>query len=368
MTDLPLNNYPLRIIRTKSLLMIYKPCLLRLGVTITVAFVLLSCSGTSSEPISETKYALGTFITVRIYDRVSASVFAPVFDRVQEIERKMSTNEANYAETDLLRVNRAAGVEPVPVSAETALVIERALHYAALSHGAFDPSIGPLVRLWDIGGDNERVPTAAEIDVVRAMIDYRLVQLLPQQQIFLPTAGMALDVGGIAKGYAADEARRVLAERGVKHALLDFGGNIIAMGSRPGGSPWRIGIQHPEQVRDSYLGIVQVIDETVVTSGPYERYFLAEGVRYHHIFDAATGYPANQGLVSTTIITSNSTTADALSTAVYVLGLARGAALIDSLPGVEAILVNESREVFVSPGLRDRFVLTARDHTLLDWP
>lgn len=339
--------------------------------SLTAVIVLISltaCAGRNNEPVSDTRYLLGTFVTVRVYGRAGSDVFNRLFARVLDIERKMSVNEDNYDDTELLRVNRAAGQEPVEVSPDTYEVVRRALEYSELSEGAFDVSIGPLVQLWDIGGDNPRVPANSEIQTARDLVGFATVQMLPQNRIYLPRAGMALDVGGIAKGYAADESARILRESGIQNAILDFGGNVVALGNRPDSSPWRIGVQHPDQSRETHLGIVRVIDKTVVTSGPYERFFFHNGARYHHILDTATGFPAENGLISVTIVTQSSITADALSTAVYVLGLERGARLIRSLEHVEAVLVDDQRTVYVSPGLRDSFTLTDTAFRTAEFP
>ena len=188
------------------------------------------------------------------------------------------------------------------------------------------------------------------------------------QTVFLPDAGMGVDVGGIAKGYAADEAARILGDAGVESALLDFGGNILVMGTKPDGSPWRIGVQRPDAERSRYIGIVRTADKTVVTSGPYERFFVQDGVRYHHILDPATGFPARNGIQQVTIVAERSMDADALSTSTYVMGLERGFDLIESLDGVEAIFVTEDRDVYVTSGVPDFFELTDDDYTLAGSP
>jgi thiamine biosynthesis lipoprotein len=170
---------------------------------------------------------------------------------------------------------------------------------------------------------------------------------------------MMIDLGGIAKGYAADEAAKILRELGQEHALINFGGNVVAIGSRPDGTPWRIGIQHPERSRGDTLCIVAVTDATVVTSGKYERFFEEEGTRYHHIIDTSTGYPVENGLSSVTIVTDSSMKADALSTAVFTLGLEAGLELVQGFDGVEAVIVTEESTIHVTEGIRD-------DITLLD--
>jgi thiamine biosynthesis lipoprotein len=158
-------------------------------------------------------------------------------------------------------------------------------------------------------------------------------------------------LGGIAKGYACDRAVEILTSHRVKHALLDFGGNIYALGTKPDGEKWRVGIRNPVLGEDGYICVVEVADKTVVTSGGYERYFEHDGKTYSHILDPATGYPAENGLLSVSIVAGNSTDADALSTACYVLGLEAGLALLDSLPDCDGVFVTDEREVYVTGGL-----------------
>jgi thiamine biosynthesis lipoprotein len=182
--------------------------------------------------------------------------------------------------------------------------------------------------------------------------------------VFLQYKGMAIDLGAIAKGYAADEAARIAREAKVKRAVFDFGGNIAVLGWREkkGGEqlPWRIGVQNPlkENERGSYIGILQVDNTSVVTSGVYERFFESGGKRYHHILSTRDGYPVDNGLLSVTIVTDSSTDADALSTTVFALGFERGKALIDSTPGTEAIFIFDDHTVRITAGLTEKFTLT----------
>jgi len=314
---------------------------------------------------SETELLLGTTISVTMYGRTPDGLFESVFTRVREIEERMSTSEDDYTMTELMAVNDGAGEEAVEVSADTFEVVRQAVEYSRRTAGAFDVTVGPLVSLWGIGSGGEQVPSESRIDEALATVDYRRVQLDPERQaIYLPEAGMAVDVGGIAKGYAADEAARILREQGVNSALLDFGGNILTVGEKPDGSPWRIGIQVPDAGRGEYLGIAEIVDLSVVTSGTYERYFMYDGVRYHHILDTETGYPARNDVESVTIITPESMRADALSTALFVMGIERGMAYVESQPDVEALFVNSTNEVFMSSGMGDYFSLTNEAFTI----
>ena len=201
---------------------------------VAAAFVLVvGCSNTPEEPETRTKLVLGTTVTIRIYEGAEEAIFERAFDRVTEIEERMSTSTADYQTTELLEVNRAAGENPVEVSEDTFYVVQRGLEYSRMTDGAFDITIGPLVDLWGIGTEYAAVPEAQEIEELLPTVDYTRVQLDPEERtIYLPEPGMGLDVGGIAKGYAAEEVARILREEGIEHALLDFGGNILFFSSK----------------------------------------------------------------------------------------------------------------------------------------
>ena len=330
------------------------------GVLVGLLIATTTGCRTSQGPITGSDQLLGTLLQVAIHDDgYDRRLIDRAFERVAEIERRMSTSEDDYDTTELLEVNRNAGFDAVTVSPETFSVVSAAAAYSELTAGSFDVTIWPLVRLWRIGSGGTSVPAENEIRAAQALVDYRELQLdETTRELFLPRQGMGVDVGAIAKGYAADEAARILREAGVEHALLDFGGNILVIGNKPDGSPWRIGIQRPDAERSRYLGIVSTANRTVVTSGPYERFFMEDGVRYHHILNPKTGFPARNGIEQVTIIADVSMDADALSTSTYVMGLERGMQLVESLEGVEAIFVMENRNVHLTRGAAEMFDLT----------
>ncbi len=334
--------------------------------SVLVFSLTISCSRDSG-PARETRFLLGTATTISVFDSSFPSqAISRAFDRVSEIQERMSINESEYDDTEILEVNRNAGLSPVAVSDDTALVVSEGIRWAELSSGAFDISIAPLVQLWGIGTPRERVPAPPEIEETLPLVNYRRVSVRDGNRIFLPEEGMGIDVGGIAKGYAVDEAARILREAGIQHALIDFGGDIFTIGTRVDGKPWRIGVQHPSSVRQDLLAVVEIVDLAIVSSGDYERYFEQNGIRYHHILDPATGMPSRSGLTSATVIGPDSIGADALSTAVFVMGLDDGMELIESLPGYEAIFATTNRRVYVSSGLQGRVELLASDHELAD--
>jgi thiamine biosynthesis lipoprotein len=319
---------------------------------------------------------MGTVCAVNLYEGGSRKIYAAVFSRLRELDGMMNARAgavpeeagaANSPESDLGRINRNAGREPVKVPENLIVVLERALYYAELSGGAFDPTVGPLVKLWGIGDEGARVPGKDEIQAALDLVNWRDVQVDREKgTVFLRKPGMALDLGAIAKGYAADEAAALIKNSGPRRGIIDLGGNILAFGERQGNKPWRIGVQDPGQERGGYMGILLVQDKSVVTSGVYERYFEAEGRRYHHILSTQDGYPVDKGLLSVTIIADYSIDADGLSTTVFALGYEKGRALIESLPGAEAIFVFADKSVRGTPGALEIFSLSGDFYRLAE--
>ena len=307
-------------------------------------FSLLSCS--RAEP-SRVEFALGTVCSVTLFEHADDRIYNDIFNRIREIENLMSVN---IPSSDISRINASSGIEPVQVHEDTIKVIERAVYYAEISGGAFDPTVGPLVSLWGIGNENQRIPAQAEIDKTLPLVNWRNVEIKAEtNSVFLKHQGMALDLGAIAKGYAADEAAAIIRKTKVKQAIIDLGGNVFLYGVKKDKSPWKVGIQNPLESRGIITGIVQVNEKTVVTSGVYERFFEQDGKRFHHIFSPSLGYPASNGLLSVTIIADNSMEADALSTAVFVLGYERGKALLEFFPGTKAIYIFEDMSIRITP-------------------
>ncbi|POR02060.1 hypothetical protein AU468_07350 [Alkalispirochaeta sphaeroplastigenens] len=328
--------------------------------------LLWGCSASSPARRSQTEFLLGTAVTITVFEANNPRpALTAAFERTREIQNRMSINREEYETTEILEVNRHAGQAPVKVSDDTLLVIREGIKAGHLTGGAFDITIAPLIALWGMGTETPSVPTKEEILRARSALDFRsLVVDEESRTVFLPRPGMALDVGGIAKGYAVDEGARILREAGIQHALLDYGGDIVTVGEHPRGTPWRIGLQHPSGERDRYLGVLSSRDESVVSSGAYERFFEEEGVRYHHIFDPATGYPSESGLTSVTVVGPRAIITDALSTAIFVMGLEAGMKLMEELPGYEAIIATGDDRIILTPGVADRFERTAPEYAL----
>ena len=235
-------------------------------------------------------------------------------------------------------------------------VILRSLKYHNITKKTFNIGLGSLIELWGIGGDSPRVPAAREIERAKKHIDLNNLEVSEKDNtVFIKDSEMSLDLGGVAKGYAVDEAVRILKENGIKNGIVNLGGDIFAFGTKNNKTPWRIGIANPEigEEGDAIIRI-QATDKSVVTSGDYERFFIEKGVRYHHIIDFNTGMPANSGIISVTVISDECMNADIISTAVFVLGVEEGLQLIESQPNTEGLIITNDKDIYVSSGLKNK--------------
>ncbi len=313
----------------------------------TMALVCLLCSlcACTAEPSLplRTDFALDTVVTITLYDVGTADADDALSAGFAEIERLETLLSATRENSDVMRINTANG-QPVTVAEETAEVLSLAQHYAQLSEGALDITVRSASVLWDFTAGT--IPDPAVLQQAVSLIDYRGLHL-DGQNVTLEKG--AIDLGGIAKGYIADRVATVLEEKGVQSALIDLGGNIVAVGDKAG-QPFRIGIKNP-LATDSLCAVIEKSDISVVTSGIYERGFDQGGVRYHHLLDPATGMPVQNTLASVTIVCERSADADALSTACFVMGEEWARTLIESLPDTEALFVRRDGTVSATTGL-----------------
>ncbi|APM40610.1 FAD:protein FMN transferase [Clostridium kluyveri] len=318
----------------------------------------------SLEPISKTEYMLGTICTITVYDDKKDTVIDKAFNRIKEIENKMSVNKSG---TELDAVADAAGKNFVKVSEDTFYVLEKGKYYSEKSSGAFDITIGPLVKLWGIGTDHAKVPSQQEINEKKALVNYKdLILDEKNNKVMLARPGMSLDLGGIAKGYSADEAARILREGGVKHAIINLGGNVIVLNNNVNGKPWKIGIQNPFEDTGEEMGTIEVTNKTIVTSGIYERYLEKNGKKYHHILNPFTGYPMDNNLASVTLVTDVSIDADAMTKNIFYLGVDKGMEYVKTIKGLDAIFVTKNKEVYVTEGLKSNFHVDNSSFSLMN--
>lgn len=309
------------------------------------------------DPKSKTVFMMDTVMTVTLYEGESDAIFDKVFGRLEEIEQNMS---ATIKDSEVNKVNDNAGIEPVKVSDDMYFVLKEAKNHAEISNGAYEPTIGTLVKTWDIkAGERERdwIPTEEDIEKAKGLVGYERLELLDDNMVFLKDEGMRLDLGGIVKGYSADEVSRILTENGVKHAMIDLGGNIFAHGDKINGDYWRIGVQNPFDDTGIHLGVMKLKNQSIVTSGDYERYFEKDGKKYHHIIDRNTGYPSDNEITGVTIVSDRSIDGDVLSTTMFVLGVDKGMELINSLDGIDAVFVTKDKSIYLSDHIKDNFEL-----------
>ena len=305
-----------------------------------LAFIFLCCFSAQAAE-SRTFFAMDTVMTLQV-PSAEETLLDCCEARVADLEEKLSvTEEGSW----IARLN--AG-EVVNADDEVRALIAFALQMGAETDGALDITLYPVVRAWGFTTGDYRVPSEKEISALLTHVDYRAVSV-SDAEIQLPE-GMMIDLGSIAKGYVSDVLAELLRENGIESALMDLGGNVYCVGSKENGKPWRIGIQSPDG--DGYIAALSVSDCAVVTSGAYERYFEAEGVRYGHIFDPSTGRPVSGDLLSVTVIGENGARCDALSTALFVMGSEKACAWLEAHDDVEALLLN-TEGLMITEGLRD---------------
>ena len=266
--------------------------------------------------------------------------------------------------SDVWRINHAEG-KTVTVSPETAEILQTAIRISEASGGAFDITVAPASILWDFSSGKQVIPTEEELAAAAAKIDYRKIKI-EGNDVTLPE-GMMIDLGGIAKGYIADAVKARLQEAGVQNAILSFGGNIVAIGLKPDGTPWKVGIQDIDEPTGNSMLVSLNYGGSTVTSGIYERGFTTDGVTYHHILSAETGWPVQNELASVTIFSDSSMLGDALSTAAFALGTEKGAQMIESMDGTEALFITRDRKMSGTSGI-GRYLTDGSDVTVLSVP
>ncbi|AJS61044.1 thiamine biosynthesis protein ApbE [Paenibacillus sp. IHBB 10380] len=321
-------------------------------------------SSAKVEPVSKSFYVFETIVQVKVFDSgTTEQNFTDIKEILDTIEIQMNPSNDKSEISD---VNRNAGIQPVKVSDETFKVVSKALDYTERSKGGFNLAIGSLVSLWNIGHEGAHVPTADQIADAMKVIDYKNVTLdADKKEIYLSEKGMSIDLGAIAKGYAADKIVEYLQDKGFKSAIVDLGGNVFAMGKKPGDQLWTIGIQDPNESRGNPIGNIHVNNQTIVTSGIYERFFVEDGKHYHHLLDSKTGFPIDNNLSSLTILTDKSIDADGLSTSVYALGIEEGLKFIENLEHTEALFITKDKKIYASSGFQELLEMTNDEYTLI---
>lgn len=331
-----------------------------MGLAVLMAIVILGFFYQKSQPkdpITATALKLNTVVQITIYDSQDRELLEEALALCDTYEQIFSRTVKS---SELYRLNHgllSKEGESYTVSAPLAELISKGLFYSECSDGAFDITIGPLSSLWDFISGEKIIPAQQELDRAKKLVNYKDVSLSGNRFSF-EKEGMSLELGAIAKGYIADRIKEFLISKGVKSAIIDLGGNILCIGKRMDGKPFRIGIQRPFAKRQEQIATAEITDKSVVSSGIYERFFEKDGVCYHHILNPKDGYPYENGLVSVTIISDESVDGDGLSTSCFALGLDKGMELVNSLPDVQAIFITEDGKVQLSEGFEEEIKIT----------
>ncbi len=315
-----------------------------LWIILPIALILLVTWTTLTlrvQPLKRTEMIMGTVIEISVIPADEEAI-KEAFDAIKKVDELMSTYKP---ESEVSILNRQGKNQ---LSPQTTQIIQEAIEFSEMTEGAFDITCGPLINLWKRAKKEEKIPTLQEIEEAKNLVSYKKIAL-EGDLVKFGQLGMEIDLGGIAKGWAVDKAIQALRKRKVKAALVNAGGDLYALGRRSLWKKWRVGIQHPRD-QEKILTTIEVSNRGVATSGDYRRYFTLEGRRFSHIVDPRTGETVEEVPMSVTVVAPDATTADALATGIFVLGPEEGMKLIESLPGVEGLIVSEGMRMDSSSG------------------
>ncbi|MDS0524433.1 FAD:protein FMN transferase [Clostridium sp. SHJSY1] len=327
-------------------------------ISIVSILTCVSCSN-NSKYYEKSDIVMDTTVTLSAYGKNSKEAVEESFKRLEEINQMASTN---ISDSDVYKINNSSGIGYVKVHPEILKMIETSIEYSELSGGAFDITLGPIINLWGIGTENERLPSDREIKEKLSLVGYKNITInKDDSSIMLNNKGMSVDLGGIAKGFAADEVLKIYKEQNIENGLINLGGSTIyALGKNKDSKEWSVGIKHPRSENaNEYMGVISITNEALSTSGDYERYFIKDNKRYHHIIDPKTGYPSDNGAISDTVILSDDVSdkcmlTDILSTTVFILGQEKGLKLIEGLQGTSCEITTSDNKVYTSEGFKGR--------------
>lgn len=305
--------------------------------------------------INKSYYALGTEINLSVNDPATENDLEAGYRLIQKFEDKLTVNRN---ESEVMSINHQAGISPVVVPGDTYSLIKRAV-LVSKKHLGFNVAIGPLVKLWKIGFKGANRPSDNDIKQRLNIIDPEKIILNDtESSVFLQEKGMEIDLGGIAKGYIADQIKELWKKRGVETGIIDLGGNVLLLGaSLHEYGIWNIGVQNPIKPRDISLGVIHTNEKSIGTSGIYERKLIIDDHEYHHMFDSQTGYPIKNNLASVTIVSDKSIDGEVWSTIGFYQGIEQGMEMIERQPGIEAIFITKNLKTFVTSGLDKKFNL-----------
>lgn len=295
-------------------------------------------------------FAMDTYMTVKAYGSNGDAAVDAAVDEINRLDALLSTGKKD---SEIGQINANNGGQ---LSEDGAILMERSLELYKSTNGAFDVAIYPVMKAWGFTDGNYQVPDADTLKATLELVDPSLIDYDKETStVSFKKDGVQIDLGGIAKGYTSSRIMDIYKEKGVTSGLVNLGGNAQVFGTKPDGSLWRVAVQSPDS-EDEYLGVLETKDKAIITSGGYERYFEKDGVTYHHIIDPSTGYPADNGLISVTIVSADGTLADGLSTSLFVMGKDKA---IDYWRAhsdeFDMILLTDDEKLYVSAGIKDSF-------------
>ena len=299
----------------------------------------------------ETRLALYTIVSVTVYADSKQTANVAIESTFKELDRLGKLLNFYSEDSEVSMINRYSGIRPVKVSKDTIEVINKALYVSKNTEGAFDITIGPIVKLWDF--EKQILPDEKAIKAKLHLVNYRNVVIdVARSTVFLKEKGMEIDLGGIEKGYAADRAAEVLKRNGITAGIVTIGGEVKPFGTKPDGDAWRVGIKNPDRnnKEDDVFAIVKLSGKAISTSGGYEKFFIKDGKTYHHILNPATGYPAYE-CQSVSIIANDAP--DGFPTGIFVLGPNKGMEVLKRL-GIDAVIMDKDGNILVTEGIKDK--------------
>jgi len=309
-------------------------------------FILAGCGRDSL--VKETSVLMDTFCEISCYsgsrDKSAAAINA-AFEEMQRIERVFNKFDEN---SEVSKINSRSSLEKISVSKEVFKLTQDSIYYSAISEGAFDITVAPLMEIWGFVRKNKTAPDKVVIQEALKSVGYKNIELDPKDlSVRFLNKGVKIDFGGIAKGYAVDRAKDVLVSKGIKNGIVNLGGNIFVLGRAPGGKSWKIGVEDPRN-KGKLLQSFELTDRAISTSGNFERFFEIAGKRYSHIISPLTGEPC-QGIISVTVVADSAEQSDSLSTAIFVMGEEKGLNLARAIKGIKVLMLKEDGKIISSP-------------------
>ena len=330
----------------------------RIGLAILAVFFISACSS-RLEIYHRSQYQMGTIVELTVVapsENSADEAMTAGFSEIRRLDELLSVYKEN---SEYSKINQMAGIEPVAVSPDTFVLIQKGLEAGRMTDGGFDIAIGPAVKLWGVT-EAQHIPSPEELKQIKPLVAMDKVVIDPvRRTVFLKEKGMRIDSGGNGKGFAADKVKTVLLNHGIHSGIVALAGDLKVFGKKPNGELWRVGISHP-RIKGKVLAYLDLTDKAISTAGDYERFFMKDGIIYHHILDPKTLQPARE-CQSVSLVSDEGIIADSLDTGIFVMGPEKGMALIEKLPYLGGVIVDKNGKILVSSNLKDKIKFPSPD-------